>query len=36
VSLLVTRVAGFIGAFVAERLLKGGEEMVGLDTLNSY
>jgi nucleoside-diphosphate-sugar epimerase len=35
-SLLVTRVAGFIGAFVAERLLKGDEEVVGLDTINSY
>jgi hypothetical protein len=35
-SLLVTGVAGFTGAAVAERLLKRGEKVVGLDNLNSY
>ena len=35
-SLLVTGVAGFIGAAVTERLLNRGEEVVGLDNLNSY
>ncbi len=35
-SLLVTRAAGFTGAAVAERLLKRGEKVVGLDNLNSY
>jgi NAD(P)-dependent dehydrogenase (short-subunit alcohol dehydrogenase family) len=35
-SLLVTGVAGFIGAAVAERLLNRGEEVVGLDNLNNY
>lgn len=34
--LLVTGVAGFIGAAVAQRLLARGDEVVGLDNLNSY
>ena len=33
---LVTGVAGFIGAAVALRLLERGERVVGLDNLNSY
>jgi len=33
---LVTSVAGFIGAAVAERLLQRGERVVGLDNLNPY
>ncbi len=34
--ILVTGVAGFIGAAVAERLLARGERLIGLDNLNSY
>jgi len=34
--ILITGVAGFIGAAVAERLLARGERLVGLDNLNSY
>ncbi len=34
--ILVTGVAGFIGAAVAERLLSRGERVIGLDNLNSY
>ena len=34
--LLVTGAAGFIGAAVCERLLARGEQVVGLDNLNSY
>ena len=33
---LVTGAAGFIGYHVAERLLARGDEVVGLDNLNSY
>ena len=33
---LVTGVAGFIGMHCAERLAKRGDEVVGLDNLNSY
>ena len=33
---LVTGAAGFIGAAVCERLLARGEQVVGLDNLNSY
>ncbi len=33
---LVTGVAGFIGAAVAERLLRRGQAVVGLDNLNDY
>ena len=33
---LVTGVAGFIGMHCAERLAKSGDEVVGLDNLNSY
>ena len=35
-STLVTGVAGFIGSFVAQRLLERGECVVGLDDLNDY
>jgi UDP-glucuronate 4-epimerase len=35
-SVLVTGAAGFIGFHVAERLLKQGHAVVGLDNLNSY
>ena len=34
--ILVTGVAGFIGAAAAERLLARGERVVGLDNLNTY
>ena len=34
--ILITGVAGFIGAALAERLLQRGEHLVGLDNLNSY
>ena len=33
---LVTGAAGFIGFFVSQRLLKRGDEVVGLDNLNDY
>lgn len=33
---LVTGAAGFIGMYVAKRLLEAGHEVVGLDNLNSY
>ncbi|PCC98411.1 NAD-dependent epimerase [Halopseudomonas pelagia] len=33
---LVTGAAGFIGMHVAERLLKQGHEVIGLDNMNSY
>lgn len=33
---LVTGVAGFIGMYVAKRLLEQGHEVVGLDNLNDY
>ena len=35
-KVLVTGVAGFIGSFVARRLLERGEQVVGLDNLNDY
>jgi len=35
-TVLVTGVAGFIGFFVAKRLLEGGAKVVGLDNLNAY
>ncbi len=34
--ILITGVAGFIGAAVAEALLRRGEAVVGIDNLNSY
>ncbi len=34
--ILITGVAGFIGAAVAERLLSRGERVIGLDNLNPY
>ena len=33
---LVTGIAGFIGMHCAERLAKRGDEVIGLDNLNSY
>jgi UDP-glucuronate 4-epimerase len=36
VKILVTGVAGFIGANTAQRLLAAGHEVVGLDNLNDY
>ena len=35
-KVLVTGAAGFIGAFVAKRLLERGDVVVGLDNINSY
>jgi UDP-glucuronate 4-epimerase len=35
-KILVTGAAGFIGSFVAQRLLERGDEVVGLDNLNDY
>jgi len=35
-KVLVTGCAGFIGMYVAERLLARGDEVVGLDNLNAY
>ncbi len=35
-TVVVTGVAGFIGAAVAERLLRGGETVLGIDSLNDY
>ena len=35
-SVLVTGAAGFIGAALAERLLRNGEQVVGVDNLNDY
>jgi UDP-glucuronate 4-epimerase len=35
-SILITGVAGFIGAAVAEQLLQRGEAVLGIDNLNSY
>ena len=35
-KILVTGAAGFIGYYVSERLLARGDEVVGLDNLNSY
>lgn len=35
-KILLTGVAGFIGHVVAERLLKSGNEVVGIDNMNNY
>ena len=35
-KILVTGTAGFIGSYVAEKLLQRGDEVVGLDNLNDY
>ena len=34
--ILVTGVAGFIGAAVAQQLLERGETVLGIDNFNSY
>lgn len=36
VRVVITGVAGFIGSFVAEALLKRGDEILGIDNLNNY
>ena len=33
---LVTGVAGFIGSYVAKRLLESGHDVVGIDNMNNY
>ena len=35
-TILVTGAAGFIGAALAVRLIENGENVIGLDNLNSY
>ena len=35
-KILVTGTAGFIGYFVAKRLLELGHDVVGLDNINDY
>lgn len=35
-KVLVTGAAGFIGSFVAQKLLERGDEVVGLDSVNDY
>lgn len=35
-KILVTGTAGFIGFHLAEKLLRRGDEVVGLDSLNDY
>ena len=35
-KILVTGTAGFIGSFVADRLIARGDEVVGLDSVNDY
>jgi len=36
VKILVTGTAGFIGSYVAQRLLERGDEVIGLDSINDY
>ena len=35
-KILVTGTAGFIGFYLAKRLLEDGHEVVGLDSINDY
>lgn len=35
-KILVTGAAGFIGSYVCKYLLSRGDEVVGLDNINSY
>lgn len=35
-KILVTGSAGFIGFYLAKRLLDRGDQVIGLDNLNSY
>ena len=34
--ILITGAAGFIGAFLCKRLLRGGYDIVGIDNVNGY
>jgi len=35
-KILVTDIAGFIGSRIAMKLLKGGNEVIGIDNLSGY
>ena len=35
-TVLITGVAGFIGMHVADLLLRRGDRVIGIDTLNAY
>ena len=35
-KILVTGTAGFIGSYIALRLMERGDEVVGLDNINDY
>ena len=35
-TILITGVAGFIGFHICKRLIENGEDVIGIDNLNSY